>query len=149
MGNDAGKETKKFAVKIKNPITKELIKKIVLCISNPRLLLCLGIAWMITNGWSYIVTAIGGLLGIEWLTAVGGAYLAFLWLPVSPEKLVTLALAIFLLKKLFPGDTKTLGVLHELHMKAKGLHEKRKKDKQTRDTTDEPQEITDDKENNE
>ena len=73
--------------------------------------------------------AVGTFFQFEWMMAVAGAYLAFLWLPVSPEKIVTLALAIFLLKRLFPQDTKTLGVLHELHMKAKGLHVRRKQDK--------------------
>lgn len=108
---------------------KPYLKTALLCVTNPRLLLCLGIAWFITNGWSYVLMAVGTFFQIEWMMAVAGAYLAFLWLPVSPEKIVTLALAIFLLKRLFPQDTKTLGVLHELHMKAKGLHVRPKQDK--------------------
>lgn len=104
----------------------EIAKKVLYCISNPRLLLCFGIAWMITNGWSYVMMGIGTFFGIQWMMAVSGAYLAFLWLPISPEKIVTLAIAIFLLKKLFPHDTKTLGLLHELHMKTKALYQKEK-----------------------
>ncbi len=105
---------------------KEKIKKIVQFILNPKLLLCIAIAWLITNGWSYILLGLGMLFEIEWLTAVGGAYVAFLWLPVSPEKVVTLAIAIFLLKKLFPDDKKTLAVLRELYQKAKDSIKRRK-----------------------
>lgn len=107
----------------------DISKKVLYCISNPRLLLCFGIAWMITNGWSYVMFGIGTFFGIQWMIAVSGAYLAFLWLPISPEKIVTLAIAIFLLKKLFPHDTKTLGLLHELHMKTKALYQKEKEKK--------------------
>ncbi len=104
-------------------ITKEKIKyytkKIFQFILNPRFILCFGIAWMITNGWSYVMFTVGTLLGIEWMIIVASAYLAFLWLPISPEKIVTIAISIVLLKFLFPNDTKTLGVLQELHHKTK------------------------------
>ncbi len=105
---------------------KHRLKKILLFFTNPRLLLCFFLAWMITNGWSYILFAIGTWFEIAWMTAVAGAYLAFLWLPLSPEKIVTFAIAIFLLKRLFPGDQKTLAVLRELRTKAKKRHEERK-----------------------
>ena len=48
---------------------------------------------MITNGWSYILLGTETLFDIAWMKAVAAGYLAFLWLPVSPEKLVTLAIA--------------------------------------------------------
>lgn len=80
---------------------------------NPRLLLCLGLAWIITNGWSYIMLGLGLLFGVGWMTAVAGAYLAFLWLPMTPEKVVTVIIAMALLRWLFPRDTKTLGVLRD------------------------------------
>lgn len=94
-------------------------KKAVQFIANPRLLVCLLIAWMITNGWSYIMFAAGTYFGIGWMTAVAGAYLAFLWLPISPEKIVTFAIAIALLRWLFPNDQKTLAVLKRGYEKAK------------------------------
>ena len=78
---------------------------------NPRLLLCLGIAWLITNGWSYILFGLGMLCKINWMRAVGGAYMSFLWLPFTPEKLITVALAILLLRLLYPKDAATLGML--------------------------------------
>ena len=86
---------------------------------NPRFLLCFCMAWMITNGWSYVLFALGLLLDIPWMTAVGGAYLAFLWLPISPEKIVTVAIAIQLLRWFFPNDQKTLKILRDMSAKLK------------------------------
>ena len=93
---------------------------------NPRLLVCVGIAWMITNGWSYVVFALGTFFDIGWMIAVGGAYLAFLWLPISPEKLLTATIAIILLRWLFPNDKKTLAVLIHMKNKIKTAIQKRK-----------------------
>lgn len=98
---------------------KKFIKTAVLFILNPRLLLCFGIGWMITNGWSYVLMALGTWLGNGWMMGIAGAYLTFLWLPVSPEKLVTVTIAIALLRWLFPNDEKTLGILKQLYDKIK------------------------------
>ena len=107
------------------------LKKALQFFLNPRLLMCLGIGWMITNGWSYVVFALGTYFGIGWMIAVGGAYLAFLWLPISPEKIVTVAIAIFLLRWLFPNDQKTLAVLINMKNKLKAAVKKRKEEKNT------------------
>ena len=98
---------------------KNFIKKAVQFLLNPRLLLCFGLGWMITNGWSYILFVLGTWLKIGWMVAVSGAYLTFLWLPISPEKIITVAIAMWLMKVLFPNDTKTLGVLREMYAKLK------------------------------
>lgn len=90
---------------------KAFIKKALSFLLNPRLLLCWGIAWLITNGWSYVVLALGTYLDITWMKALGGGYVTFLWLPISPEKLVTAAIAMVLLRLLFPNDQKTLAVV--------------------------------------
>ncbi len=106
---------------------KKTLKKILQFITNPKLLLCVGMAWFITNGWSYVLFALGTYFQIGWMVAVGGAYLAFLWLPISPEKIVTFAIAIALLRWLFPDDQKTLAVLKNLYAKAKAAIKNRKK----------------------
>ena len=98
---------------------KDKLKKVIRFITNPRLLLCVAIAWLITNGWSYILFGVGSYFGIHWMTAVAGAYIAFLWLPISPEKIVTFTIAITLLRLLFPNDQKTLAVLKGFYEKAK------------------------------
>ena len=105
---------------------KEKVKKIIQFILNPRLLLCFVLAWMITNGWSYLMFGLGTYFKIHWMTALSGAYLAFLWLPVSPEKIVTFAISIALLRWLFPKDEKTLAVLKELYGKAGKTNQKKK-----------------------
>ena len=120
--------------------TKAKIKKFFQFFLNPKLLLCLGIAWFITNGWSYVMFGIGSYYNIPWMIAVSGAYLTFLWLPISPEKIVTVAIAIFLLRLLFPGDKKTLAVLYEMREKIKETikqkKEKKSKKKAKKDTAD-------------
>ena len=105
---------------------REKAKKVVQFLANPRLLLCIAIAWMITNGWSYVLLGLGHHLNIHWMVAVAGTYIAFLWLPVSPEKIVTFAIAIGLLRLFFPSDQKTLDVLKKLYGSAKDLIKKKK-----------------------
>lgn len=106
MKNKLNKEQLKTRV-------KAFLKKWVQFFLNPRLLLCVFIAWMITNGWSYLFAVLGAAFGITWMTVAGAAYMSLLWLPFTPEKIITLFIAIGLMKLLFPKDTKTLGVLKE------------------------------------
>ncbi len=124
---------KELLAKLKDNLTgeklKHNLKKTWQFIANPRLLLCWLIAWVITNGWSYIMFGFGTYYEIEWMIAVSGAYLAFLWLPISPEKIVTCAIAIALLRWLFPGDQKTLAVLKGWYAKAKAAIQTRRKRK--------------------
>ena len=110
---------------------KSKLKRIWSFLANPRLLLCFGIAWIITNGWSYIMLALGIWLHITWMQGVAGAYLAFLWLPITPEKIVTVAITIVLLRILFPKDEKTLGLLRDILARLK--QKLKKKDKGDRD----------------
>lgn len=115
---------KELLGKLKDNLTgeklKQNLKKTLQFIANPRLILCFMIGWLITNGWSYILFGFGTYYEIEWMIALAGAYLAFLWLPISPEKLVTIAIALALLRWLFPHDQKTLAVLRGWYEKAKG-----------------------------
>ena len=106
---------------------KHRLKKTVQFVLNPRLLLCFGIAWLITNGWSYVLFALGTYLQNGWLLGIAGGYLTFLWFPFSPEKLATVAIAVFLLRWLFPNDQKTLAVLIEMKEKVKRAVKKRRK----------------------
>ena len=107
------------------------LKKIVKFILNPRFLLCFGLAWMITNGWCYIFIGVGSYYDIGWMFYIGTTYLAFLWLPITPEKIITIPLAIAFLKVLFPKDQQTLAVLQQMYQKAKdALKSKKKKAKE-------------------
>ena len=81
---------------------KPTLKKIGWFIINPHFLICFGIGWMITNGWAYIMLGVGMLLNIRILKLISSGYLTFLWLPCTPEKIVTVAISCKLLKILFP-----------------------------------------------
>ena len=109
---------------------KGFLKTAVQFALNPRLLLCFGIGWMITNGWSYVLLGLGTWLNNEWMMGIAGAYLTFLWLPVSPEKLVTVAIAIALLRWMFPNDKKTLGILKQTYTDLKQTFRLKKQQRQ-------------------
>ena len=111
---------------------KSIVKTCWEFIVNPRLLLCFLVAWMITNGWSYVMLALGTWLEIKWMIAVAGAYLTFLWLPISPEKMVTLAITVALLRWWFPRDTRTLGKIKSLVALLRSQNQKRKEKKQNK-----------------
>lgn len=96
-------------------------------VANPHFLLCFGIGWMITNGWSYILLVIGTFFEIGWMVGIASAYLAFLWLPISAEKIITLTIAILLMQRFFPNDKNTLEVLKKLYSKSKSTVTGRKK----------------------
>ena len=87
---------------------KKKLKLWARLILNWRFLVCFGIGWLITNGWSYILLGIGLLTETAWATAVASAYLVFLWAPISPEKVVTVAIALFLVRRLFPKHNEAL-----------------------------------------
>ena len=105
---------------------KDTIVKVARFLLNPHFLVCFGIAWIITNGWAYVLLAVGTYLGITWMITVSGAYLAFLWIPFTPEKIITVLLSMLLLKLIFPNDEKTLGTLKGIYAKAK-IRSKKKK----------------------
>ena len=87
---------------------------------------------MITNGWGYVALCLGVLFRIRWLQILGGAYLGLLWLPFTPEKIATVMITIFLLRRLFPKDEKTLGVLSLWHEQIKTTYERYKEKRRDR-----------------
>ena len=110
---------KDFKEKIKTTAKRWLLilKHLVL---NPRFLLCFGLAWIITNGWSYILFGIGLFFNITWMKTVAGAYMTFLWLPFTPEKILTFGIAMLLRRLIFPEDKETEKVLRELKKNGEG-----------------------------
>ncbi len=90
-------------------------------ILNWRFLVCFGLGWMITNGWSYILLGAGVFWEVEWMVWLAGGYLAIIWFPFSPEKIITLAIAAYLAHRLFPTHT------HALLVQIKALAHKGKK----------------------
>ena len=128
-------------MKIKEFLNKLRVKAkpFLRALLNPHMLISLGIAWFLTNGWSYCALGIGTYFHINWLRNAGMVWLGILWMPGTPEKLVTFSLAIVILRLLFPKDEKTLAVRHQKRVELVALTKKsyqkfrerfRKKEKQ-------------------
>ena len=64
---------------------------------KPTIAISFFIAWFITNGWCYLLIAIGR----GWVRGVAITYAGILWLPFTPEKLITIPLAVWIQKILF------------------------------------------------
>lgn len=63
-----------------------------------RILVCYLPFWFLFTGWTYVALAIGN----TWWKTASGVWLAWMWMPWCPEKLITIPLTIWLHKKLFP-----------------------------------------------
>lgn len=108
--------TKEIAIKIGKNLLQWLFSLLVI-FTSPKILLTFGIAWMITNGWSYIFVFLGVHFRNNWLLGIGSAYQTFLWIPITPEKIVTVAISIWLGKLFFPKDKKLQARLLKLNPK--------------------------------
>lgn len=68
-----------------------------------RILICYLPFWMLFTGWTYVALAIGN----AWWKTAAGVWLAWMWMPWCPEKLITIPLTIWLHKILFPNKSTT------------------------------------------
>jgi hypothetical protein len=64
---------------------------------KPTILISMFLAWMMTNGWSYLFAVIGTPV----MRRIALSYIALLWLPFTPEKIITIPLGLFIQKILF------------------------------------------------
>lgn len=83
---------------------KNLIKKLWTIIKpflTWRILVCYLPVYFISTGWAYIAS----VFARGWLQAFAISWLAFLWMPFCPEKLITIPITIWLHKKLFPNHS--------------------------------------------
>lgn len=103
---------------MKKPFKDTRLYKYLRPFTSWKFVVSFGTAWMITNGWAYIL-AFAPIPIWGWLRAMAIAYVGFLYLPITPEKLITIPIAIWLHVKLFKKDTKTHNQLHEMHEQAK------------------------------
>lgn len=85
---------------------KKTIHDIYKFVVDWRMCISFVIAWFITNGWAYLFIVFGTTFKIKWMLAIGTSYVAILWLPCTPEKLITIPLAIFIKKILFKKHSK-------------------------------------------
>ena len=96
---------------------KRVFDKLKRYFFNVHFLLCFGLAWFITNGWAYILLTLAYFLDNRIMFVISSSYLAFLWFPFTPEKIITLAISVFLLKMLFPKDEATLELFEDIKKK--------------------------------
>lgn len=90
---------------------KSTFRMLLRALTNPHLLICCAVAWFFTNGWAYCALGIGTYFGIKQLTRIAMIYLGLLWMPGTPEKLITFGLAMIFLKWWFPNDERTLAAI--------------------------------------
>lgn len=86
--------------------------------ANWRFVISFGLAWIITNGIWYAFAFVPMRLP-DWLVWFARSYIAFLYIPTTPEKLITIPLAIFIQLLLFRNDVKTRKQLDEMYSQAK------------------------------
>lgn len=68
-----------------------------------KMILVFGGVWILSNGIWYVL-AFAPLPIPNWLACFSRSYIAFLWLPTSPEKLITIPFSVWLYKKLFKEE---------------------------------------------
>ena len=83
---------------------KRLLTKIKTYISpflNWRILIIYVPIWFIMSGWTYLFIYLGTRHHVGWMLAAGTFWATVLWLPFTPEKLITIPLTLFIYVKLF------------------------------------------------
>ena len=61
------------------------------------------IGWCITNGWAYVFAVIG----VGWFKDFALWYIGFIWLPTTPEKIITIPLSAIIHKWLWKESNET------------------------------------------
>lgn len=89
---------------------RKLFNKIKTYISpflNWRILIIYVPIWFIMSGWTYLFIFLGTKYGVGWMLAAGTFWATVLWLPFTPEKLITIPLTLFIyVKWVGHGDPK-------------------------------------------
>ena len=78
---------------------KRLLTKIKTYISpflNWRILIIYLPIWFIMSGWTYLFIYLGTKHHISWMLASGTFWATVLWLPITPEKLITIPLTLYI-----------------------------------------------------
>ena len=86
-----------------------------------RIIVCYLPFWFIATGWAWLFS----IIGHGWLRGIAIGWLTFMWMPWCPEKLVTIPLAIWLHKKLFPRHSIPTTLTETLNKEKSKLAKKR------------------------
>ena len=63
---------------------------------NWRILVIYVPIWFIMSGWTYLFIYLGTRHHISWMLAAGTFWATILWLPITPEKLLTIPLTLWI-----------------------------------------------------
>ena len=77
------------------------------------------IPFSLVNGWAWVGTFLLPIIGSNWFTIAASTWLAILWMPWTPEKLVTIPMAIWIHHLLFKNDKKTKIKMQKMYDEAK------------------------------
>lgn len=77
------------------------------------------IPFSLINGWAWVGTFLLPIIGSNWFTIAASTWLAILWMPWTPEKLVTIPMAIWIHHLLFKNDKKTKIKMQKMYDEAK------------------------------
>ena len=77
------------------------------------------IPFSLINGWAWIGTILMPIIGSNWFTIAASTWLAILWMPCTPEKLITIPMAIWIHHLLFKNDKKTKIKMQKMYDEAK------------------------------
>ena len=95
---------------------KKLVKKVWIYLRpffDIRFLISYFIPFMFTNGWAWIGAAILPIIGANWFTIAATTWLGILWMPWTPEKIITIPIAIWIHTKLFKKNNEHLDRMYE------------------------------------
>lgn len=102
---------------------KSIVNKLWIYINpflNFKLLLIYIPIWFLMSGWTYLFIFLGMKYQINWMLISGSTWAGILWLPCTPEKIITIPLTLFLYTKIFGNkNTKTIEKLNKMHAQAK------------------------------
>ena len=76
-----------------------MLKKIKTYIApflNWRILVIYVPIWFLMSGWTYLFIYFGTRHHVGWMLAAGTFWATILWLPITPEKLITIPLTLYL-----------------------------------------------------
>ena len=81
---------------------------------NWRILIIYVPIWFIMSGWTYLFIYLGTKYKIGWMLAAGTFWATVLWLPITPEKLITIPLTLLIyVKWVGHGDPKLEAMIVE------------------------------------
>ena len=63
---------------------------------NWRILVIYLPIWFLMSGWTYLFIFLGTKHHISWMLAAGTFWATLLWLPITPEKLITIPLTLLI-----------------------------------------------------